>query len=167
MRGPAILLILLAGCSTHAGSDTAELPDLDAAYFVRHVQPIFEARCAFFACHGSPKRSFQVYAETRLREIPDPDPIFEAPAPLTEAELNRNFRNAAGMLYGFHEPEDSPLFSKPLQSGTRHGGATLFGGPDVFPDRDDPDYRTMLRWARGARLEEGSLGEEGSSGEEK
>jgi len=151
-RAPAVLLLALAGCSLDTGSGTASLPDVDYATFVKKVQPVFEARCAFFACHGSRQRFFEIYQEARLREIPDPDPIFEAPAPLTESELQRNFRNAAGMLYSFEDPEESLLFSKPLQSGTRHGGATLFGGPNVFLDRQDPDYQTLLAWARGARL---------------
>lgn len=154
--GPLSVLLLSAlivcGCGEHTGSDSASLPDVDYDYFVRYIQPIFEHRCAFFACHGSRQRSLQVYQEVRLREIPDPNPIFEAPAPLTPSELRRNFEQASGILYGFEDPEDSLLFSKPLQDGTRHGGATLFGGPDVFPSREDPDYQTLLRWARGARL---------------
>jgi hypothetical protein len=127
---------------------------VDYAYFVERVQPILEHSCAFFACHGSRDRAFQVYQEVRLRENPDPGPILEAPAPLTPAELERNFRNAAGMLYGFENPEDSLLFSKPLAEGTRHAGATIFNGPDVFLTRQDPGYQTMLLWARGARLEQ-------------
>jgi hypothetical protein len=145
---------LAGGCGEHTGSDSASLPDVDFEYYVEYVQPIFEHRCAFFACHGDRQRFLQIYQEARLREIPDPDPIFEAPAPLTPSELQRNFEQTRGMLYGFDDPEASLLFSKPLQTGTRHAGATLFGGPDVFLNRDDPDYQTMLRWARGARLPE-------------
>lgn len=136
------------------GSESASLPAVDYGYYVEKVQPIFEAKCTFFACHGTRERHFQIYAEARLREIPDPDPLFQAPAPLTQSELERNFRMTAGMLYGFEDPEDSLLFSKSLEGGTRHGGATLFSGPNVFLSREDPDYQTMLNWARGARLEE-------------
>lgn len=149
-----VLVWLYVGCAIDTGSETASLPDVDFDYFVARVQPILEHRCAFFACHGSRDRSFQVYQEVRLREIPDPEPLFQAPAPLTQSELERNFRHAAGMLYGFDDPEDSPLFSKPLSSGTRHAGATLFGGPDVFLSKRDPDYQTILEWARGVRLAE-------------
>ena len=151
---PFLLVIwaLVSGCSIDSGSETATLPDVDYAYFVQRVQPILERRCAFFACHGSRERFFQVYQEARLREIPDPHPLFEAPLPLTDSELERNFRQTAGMLYGFDAPQDSPLFSKPLATGTRHAGATLFGGPDIFLDRSDPDYQTLLKWAHGARL---------------
>ena len=146
--------LLAVACGEHTGSDTASLPDVDYVYYVKHIQPILEDRCAFFACHGSRERFLQIYQEVRLRENPDPNPIFEAPAPLTREELQRNFEQTAGILYGFEDPQDSPLFSKPLQPGTRHGGATLFGGPDVFLNRDDPEYQTLLRWARGARLPE-------------
>ena len=154
LRTLLLLGFLASGCGEHAGSDSASLPDVDFEYYVQYVQPIFEHRCAFFACHGSRQRFLQIYQETRLREIPDPDPIFQAPAPLTPSELQRNFEQTRGILYGFEDPQDSPLFSKPLQTGTRHAGATLFGGPDVFLNRDDPDYQTLLRWARGARLPE-------------
>jgi len=147
-----VLGAFFIGCAIDTGSDSASLPDVDYAYFVQRVQPILERRCAFFACHGSRDRAFQVYQETRLREILDPHPLFEAPLPLTDSELERNFRHTSGMLYGFKDPEDSLLFSKPLATGTRHAGATLFGGPDVFIDRNDPDYQTLLEWARGARL---------------
>lgn len=151
LSGSLVVCLACLACGEHTGSDSAVLADVDFAYFVRHVQPILEHRCAFFACHGSRDRFLQVYQEARLREIPDPHPIFEAIVPLTPSELQRNFEQTAGMLYGFDDPQDSPLFSKPLQNGTRHGGATLFDGPDVFLDREDPDYQTMLRWARGAR----------------
>ena len=151
---PLAVGLFAGACGEHSGSDSASLPDVDFAYFVKHVQPILEHRCAFFACHGSRERFLQIYQEARLRENPDPEPIFEAPAPLTPEELQRNFEQTAGMLYGFDDPQASPLFSKPLQPGTRHAGATLFEGPDVFLNREDPDYQTLLRWARGARLPE-------------
>jgi hypothetical protein len=151
---PLVAGLLAGACGEYSGSDSASLPDVDYDYFVKHIQPILENRCAFFACHGSRERFLQIYQEVRLREIPDPDPIFQAPAPLTPEELQRNFEQTAGMLYGFDDPEDSLLFSKPLQPGTRHAGATLFEGPDVFLNREDPDYQTLLRWARGARLPE-------------
>ncbi len=150
-----LLWMVCGGCGTDAGSDSAALPDVDYDYFVARVQPVFESRCAFFACHGSRKRHFQVYQEVRLRELPDPHPFFEAPNPLTESELQRNFRHAAGMLYGYSDPEDSLLFSKPLASGTRHAGATIFGGPDVFLTSQDRDYQTLLDWAWGAKLDKG------------
>ena len=151
---PVVVGLFAGACGEHTGSDSASLPDVDYDYFVRHIQPILEHRCAFFACHGSRERFLQIYQETRLRENPDPNPIFQAPAPLTPEELQRNFEQTAGMLYGFDDPQASPLFSKPLQPGTRHAGATLFEGPDVFLNREDPDYQTLLRWACGARLPE-------------
>ena len=149
-----VAVLIACGCGEHTGSDYGSLPNVDYDYFVKHIQPILEHRCAFFACHGSRERFLQIYQEVRLREIPDPHPIFEAIAPLTAEELQRNFEQTSGILYGFDDPQDSPLFSKPLQPGTRHAGATLFGGPDVFLNREDPDYQTLLRWARGARLPE-------------
>lgn len=151
---PLVVWLFAGACGEHTGSDSASLPDVDYDYFVKHVQPILEHRCAFFACHGSRERFLQIYQEARLRENPDPDPIFQAPSPLTPEELQRNFEQTAGILYGFDDPQASPLFSKPLQPGTRHAGATLFEGPDVFLNRQDPDYQTLLRWARGARLPE-------------
>ena len=151
---PLLVGLFAGACGEHTGSDSASLPDLDYDYFVKHVQPILEHRCAFFACHGSRERFLRIYQEVRLRENPDPDPIFQAPSPLTPEELQRNFEQTTGMLYGFDNPEDSLLFSKPLQPGTRHAGATLFEGPDVFLNREVPDYQTLLRWARGARLPE-------------
>ncbi len=151
---PLVVGVFAGACGEHTGSDPASLPDVDYDYFVKHVQPILEHRCAFFACHGSRERFLQIYQETRLRENPDPNPIFQAPSPLTPEELQRNFEQTAGILYGFDDPQASPLFSKPLQPGTRHAGATLFEGPDVFLNRQDPDYQTLLRWARGARLPE-------------
>jgi hypothetical protein len=156
------VVVVSGGCSMDTGSDSASLPDVDYQYFLEKVYPVLETRCAFYACHGSRQRSFQIYAVGRMREILDPDPIFQNPLPLTPTERERNFKMAAGMLYGFDNPEDSLLFSKPLTGGTRHGGQTLFGGPNVFLSRGDPDYQTLLKWARGARLEKGGVG--GGSG---
>ena len=150
----ALLIFLSGGCADDSGYNTARIPpDLDYEYYVEKVQPIMETRCAFYACHGSQERSFQIYQEARMRQNPEAG-LIEATLPLTDSELERNFRQAAGLIFGHRDRENSLLFSKPLESGTRHGGATLFGGPDVFLSREDPDYQTLLQWANGARLEE-------------
>jgi hypothetical protein len=99
LGGVLCLLFVMAGCADDSGSESAQLPDVDYAYFVARIQPVLEAKCAFFACHGNLGRRFQIYAVTRLREIPDPDPIFQAPRPMTPAELERTFR-ATQLKYG-------------------------------------------------------------------
>ena len=50
---PLVVGLFAGACGEHTGSDSASLPDVDYDYFVKHVQPILEHRCAFFACHGS------------------------------------------------------------------------------------------------------------------
>jgi hypothetical protein len=100
--------------------------DLDYAYFVSHVEPIFEARdCTRTSgCHGGQGAGMML-----LSGGSDPHADFITVLPLTRP----------------WDPPSSPLLQKPL------AGVEVHGGGDIFADSTDADYRTILAWIAGAK----------------
>lgn len=142
------LFAAAAGCETSGLDAPAELTALDANAFRCEVEPVLLARCAFFACHGSARRPFRVYAPERLRlDVPSEVRLL----PLTEEEELANYDMARGFA---DATAGAPqLLSKPLAveaGGAYHRGALLYGGQDVFSDRLDPGYVLLAEWIGGA-----------------
>lgn len=125
----------------------AETRPVDEAYFRCRVQPVLDQSCSAIACHGTVERPFHVFARNRLRlSYSGPDLIL----PLTDEELAANFENARGFVQA--PPDDSWLVRKPLAQsagGWFHLGDHLFQGGDVWLTPEDPDFITVLDWARG------------------
>jgi hypothetical protein len=144
------LALASTGCLQQDLEAPATLAKVDEAFFRCRVQPVLATTCAFFVCHGDGRRPFRVYARNRLRlgktELTRNEP-------LTTEERQANFAAARAFVDPEH-PADSLLLSKPLDrdraQGRFHRGAEIFGGGDVFPSREDPDFRVLLRWAEGA-----------------
>ena len=155
-RGASLMLALLASC-VQTGLDEPFSPvELDRAFFRCQVEPVLVARCAFFACHGSNRRPLRLYAVQKLRLA---TPWADQDAPLTDAEHEANHDMARGFAGGPGE-EPAQLLDKPLDveaGGLFHRGKTLYGGEDVFADRDDPGYRLLSDWLGGAAADPGCL----------
>lgn len=147
---------MLLAC-VQSGLDEPFSPaELDRAFFRCQVEPVLVARCAFFACHGSNRRPLRLYAVQKLRLA---TPWEDQDAPLSDAEREANHDMARGFAGG---PGDEPgqLSDKPLDvdaGGLYHRGKTLYGGEDVFADRDDPGYRILGDWLDGAAADPGCL----------
>jgi hypothetical protein len=119
----------------------------DEPFFRCNVQPVLDRSCSAIACHGDAKRPFHVFTRNRLRLAYEGEDLI---LPLTDAELAANFDNARAFLDV--PAEDSWLVRKPLAQaagGWFHLGDHLFGGGDVWLAVDDPDFQTILSWARG------------------
>jgi hypothetical protein len=100
-----------------------------AAYqlFVRDVQPILQATCAFSNCHSSPQADFFLTCGE------------------DEQQLDANFLRAASFVaLAPARPEQSELLLRPLSP--RAGGLSHTGGT-FFPDRDDQTWKTMRAFA--------------------
>lgn len=126
-----------------------DLPALDEPYFRCRVQPILDAKCSMLACHGDARRPFHTFARNRLRL--DGTNV-QRNLPLSTVEASINFDNTRGWVET-SSPAASFLVLKPLDvdaGGYFHRGDDLFGGGDVFLERADPDFRTLLLWVEGA-----------------
>lgn len=142
----AWLSVLLSSLSLSLACSAPELtrtpiPELDRAVFEREVQPMLAARCASPTCHGRPERALSVFAPGRWRS--DAESV-HLPGPLTEAELDHNYR-ASSALAADPAPGDAALLArKPLAGGgLYHGGGALFDGPT------DRDYLALRAWMDG------------------
>lgn len=144
----AALALAAAGCAADGLDAPADPASLDANAFRCQVEPVLVARCAFFACHGSARRPFRVYAPESLRlDVPAAVRLL----PLTEAEEQANY----DMARGFADVASGVplLLDKPLAveaGGAYHRGALLYGGEDVFSDREDRGYTLLADWLGGA-----------------
>lgn len=142
-----VALLLVGGACAQDGLDNiaADSSALDAEFFRCQVQPILTKTCAFMDCHGNDERPLRVYAEQRFRL----GVTYEIP--FTRAELDANFAAIAGFVEGAQEGT-SLLTEKPLDArfgGGFHRGRNQYGEDDVFLSRDDPDYQTLVKFARG------------------
>ncbi len=136
------LLIFLSGCILDVAE--APLPEGDPLAFEEEVQPIFTARCATPACHGTAERPLRVFAPELHRLDPARTHLRE---PLSDEELLRNAEAAAAMLVDFIDAEDSPLLSKPL---AEEAGGSRHEGLNQFEDPQEADYQAIRRWSQAA-----------------
>jgi hypothetical protein len=152
------LLWLLAGCQSF--DQPRALDALDEPYFRCRVQPVMAKSCATFACHGDGRRFYRVYARNRLRLGGDET---TRNAQLSAEERAANFESAIALI-DVEAPLQSFLVLKPLElaaGGYYHRGAVIFGQGNVFSDRSDPDFQTLVNWVGGAK-ENASCVEPGS-----
>jgi len=142
-------LAIAAGCMADLDG-SAPPSNLDAAYFHCRVQPILTKSCSAFLCHGDPERYFRVYARNRLR-LGGTEATRNRK--LDGAERDFNLASALGFVNAT-EPASSLFMMKPLDEnggGYYHGGADEFGQGDVFPTRNDTDFKILAAWIGGAK----------------
>jgi hypothetical protein len=145
---PLASMLLFGGCQ--AGLDDGLAPaQLDEPFFRCRVQPVLTQSCAAFACHGDGRRFFRVFARNRLRLG---GTEADRNAFLNEGERGYNYASASALVVP-GRPDESLLLRKPLDEGAGgyfHQGAHIFGGGDVFLDREDGDYQVIAQWIEGA-----------------
>jgi len=144
-----LMLALVMGCVQGIDDDAAQ-PAVDEKYFECKVQPILTKSCSMFACHGDGARFFRLYARNRLRLG---FPEAERNHRMSPEERAHNFA-AARAFVDPEEPERSLLLMKPLDQkggGYYHGGATEFGKGDVFPSRNEAEFKVLENWIKGEK----------------
>lgn len=155
-----LLASLLAIAACRSGlEDQAALPALDEPYFRCRVQPVLTKSCGAFACHGDGARFFRLFGRDRLRFGGTEE---QRNAFMRDEERAANFNSARAMVNA-DNPEESLLLKKPLEqaAGGYYHGAVKLGTANVFPNKDDPDYKTLAAWVGGAK-EDASCVEPGS-----
>ena len=113
---------------------------LDFAVYRDRVEPIFlkkrpnHARCA--ACHTASASNFQL------------QPLAEGATAWTEAQSRKNFESVSRLVVP-GDPSKSRLAIHPL--APEAGGDDFHGGGHQFESKDDPDWKTIADWIRGAK----------------
>ena len=115
---------------------------LDYDYFKAKVQPIFltkrptHARCVM--CHGGANNMLH------LEELP------EGQASWTEEQTRKNFETVSKIIQAVDDPLQSKILVHPL--APEAGGDVYHSGGRQFANRNDPNWKTIYAWAKGAKL---------------
>jgi hypothetical protein len=137
----ATAALLVAGASLVSHAATT----LDYDYFKTKVQPIFltkragHARCVM--CHADANNAF------RLQPLP------EGQTTWTEEQSRKNYDTVVKLV----EAADDPLMSKILihPLAPEAGGDAFHSGGRQFANKNDPNWKTIAAWAKGATLAQG------------
>jgi hypothetical protein len=127
--------------------DTSGSRLLDFEFFKQKVQPLF------FVQGPDQKACVQCHHNHGILKLTAPTDD----GPMTDAIARENYR-AALRVVNLADPEKSLLLQKPLGSADTEGivGASVVphGGELRWPAREaSADYRTVLSWINGARIE--------------
>jgi hypothetical protein len=131
-----IRLVILAAILT----SFAAAESLDYATFVAKVQPIFlkkregHARCV--VCHAGAGNAFRL------------QPLAPGATSWTEEQSRQNFE-AVSKLVNAANLMSSPILKHPLAETA--GGDNFHSGGRQFTSQNDPDWKTIADWARGAK----------------
>jgi hypothetical protein len=126
--------------SSGAASTSTPPPTLDYEFFKSRVEPIFlkkrptHARC--YVCHEEANHAL------KLAKLSSGNTTW------TEEESRRNF-DKVSQLVNPGDPLGSILLHHPL--APEAGGDAFHSGGRQFESQNDPDWKTLADWARGAK----------------
>jgi hypothetical protein len=133
-------LILAALLLTAAAPGQVGAQSLDFTTYRTQVEPIFlkrrpnHARCA--ACHTASASNFKL------------QPLNPGATTWTEAQSRLNFESIAHLVTPGN-PDKSHFLIHPL--APEAGGDDFHGGGHQFESKDDPDWKIIAAWIRGAK----------------
>jgi hypothetical protein len=125
-----------------ASAAAAKAASLDYDYFKAKVQPIFvekrpgHARCVM--CHAEANNML------RLQKLPSGQTW-------GEEDTRRNFDTVSKIVEAADDPLQSKILIHPL--APEAGGDPFHSGGRQFDDRNDPNWKIIADWAKGAKLE--------------
>ena len=126
-----------------AGAAVSEAATLDYDYFKAKVQPIFLAKRPGHApcvmCHAEATNNM-----LRLQKLP------HGQAAWSEEDTRKNFDTVSKIVEAVDDPLQSKILVHPL--APEAGGDPFHSGGRQFVDRDDPNWKIIADWARGATL---------------
>jgi hypothetical protein len=121
---------------------TSQAAALDYAYFKAKVQPIFltkrdgHARCVM--CHAEANNMLH------LQKLP------EGQTTWSEEDTRKNFDTVSKIVQSVDDPLTAKILLHPL--APEAGGDAFHSGGRQFADRNDPYWKTIADWAKGATL---------------
>ena len=137
----AAAALLLATASLVSRAETT----LDYDYFKAKVQPIFltkratHARCVM--CHAGANNMLHL------------EPLPEGQTVWTEEQTRKNFETVSKIVQAVDDPLQSKILVHPL--APEGGGDVWHSGGRQFANRNDPSWKTIYAWAKGAKLSDG------------
>ena len=129
--------------TTSLVSHAADTPDYD--YFKAKVQPIFlvkrpgHARCVM--CHAEANNAL------KLEKLPAGQETW------TEEQTRQNYDTVVKIVQATDDPLKSKLLLHPL--APEAGGDAFHNGGRQFADKNDPNWKIIAAWAKGATLPSG------------
>lgn len=136
----AAVAALGAGSVAIGASQAAPAPSLDYNFFKSRVEPIFlkkregHARC--YVCHGGANNALHL------------EPLSPGAANWNDEQSRNNFA-AVTALINPTDPENSRFLIHPL--APEAGGDLFHSGGRQFASKNDPDWKNMEAFARGAK----------------
>ena len=128
-----------------ASAAVSEAATLDYDYFKAKVQPIFltkrpgHAPCVM--CHAEANNML------RLQKLP------AGQATWSEEDTRKNFDTVSKIVEAADDPLRSKILVHPL--APEAGGDPFHSGGRQFATKNDPNWKTIAAWARGATLARG------------
>jgi hypothetical protein len=125
-----------------AASSVSHAVTLDYDFFKAKVQPIFltkrdgHARCVM--CHADANN------QLHLQKLPDGQTTW------SEEDTKKNFDTVSKIINAVDDPLDAKILRHPL--APEAGGDAFHSGGRQFADRNDPYWKTIEAFAKGAKL---------------
>jgi hypothetical protein len=124
-----------------ASAAVSEAATLDYDYFKSKVQPIFVAKRPGHApcvmCHAEANNML------RLQKLPHGQTW-------SEEDTRKNFETVSKIVEAADDPLQSKILIHPL--APEAGGDPFHSGGRQFADKDDPNWKIIADWAKGATL---------------
>jgi len=125
-----------------AGATFASAATLDYDFYKAKVQPIFLAKRPGHApcvmCHAE--------ANNMLRL----EKLSAGQSSWTEEQTRKNFDTVAKIVQATDDPLTAKLLTHPL--APEAGGDAFHSGGRQFADKNDPNWKTIAAWVKGATL---------------
>jgi hypothetical protein len=124
-----------------ASAAMSEAATLDYDYFKSKVQPIFVAKRPGHApcvmCHAEANNML------RLQKLPHGQAW-------SEEDTRKNFETVSKIVEAVDDPLQSKILIHPL--APEAGGDPFHSGGRQFADKNDPNWKIIADWAKGAML---------------
>jgi len=133
---------LASAVALAAASSTSHAVTLDYDFFKAKVQPIFltkrdgHARCVM--CHAEANNLLH------LERLPPGQQTW------SEQDTRKNFDTVSKIINGVDDPMQAKILVHPL--APEAGGDAFHSGGRQFADRNDPYWKTIEAFAKGAKL---------------
>ncbi len=138
IRFPTLLVCVGIASSISQVATAQQATELDFAYFMNEVQPIFLAK------RHNNVRCIQCHTRSSAFRL---QPLEEDALFWSEAQSQINFASASAFVAPGADPLQSRLLTHPL--APEAGGDPFHGGGKHFATQDDPEWRILADWVAG------------------